>query len=62
MIAAASLRLAFGRCGANPQHAVETLDTVVGRLPRRFIRAAFPAPKIGAPKVTPFRAISARET
>jgi len=41
---------------------VETLDTVVGRLPRRFIRAAFPAPKIGAPKVTPFRAISARET
>jgi hypothetical protein len=47
--------------GTNPQHAVETLDSVVGRLPRRFMCAAYLA-RIGAARLMPLRAISPQET
>jgi hypothetical protein len=61
LIAAISLRLPFGRSGANLQHAVETLDTAVGRPPRRFMSARMGA-QSGETWLTPHRAISAQET
>jgi hypothetical protein len=58
-IAARLLGARVGRRGANPQHAVETLDTVVGRGSPMDLRHV--ARNIGATGLTPFRAISAQE-